>query len=184
VPPAGLEPDTLNSKFTELEETDERRAAELKETEQKLIDAFDVKSAAIVQAIRAQVDDLTGELRDQLTQVPGLSAEAQALEGPNRELVNLGLNTRTKYTIFSLQSEVEQLAAHLQHLIEQNKGAQFEVDNRARIAAYNAKALPFVQEAEVAAVSGDLVERRMAFLQKQEELAVKNEGAQVLVSDF
>jgi hypothetical protein len=43
---------------------------------------------------------------------------------------------------------VEQLAAHLQHLIEQNKGAQFEANNKARIAAYNAKALPFVQEAE------------------------------------
>jgi actinin alpha len=202
-PPAGLEPETLNEKFQALEALATRRerelSDELKATEQALIAAFDGKADALVNSVKNNRDrsqSLQGPLADQLTalnalydETPGYLADAGQLEAPNQELVDLGLNTRAKHTIFSVKSEVEQLIAHLKHLIEQNKGAQFEAENQRRIEEYNTKALPFLDEAQafdasLQAIEGDLVTRRTALLAKQAELSDKRAGAQVLVPVF
>jgi actinin alpha len=202
-PPAGLEPETLNSRFDNVEKTQAARSKELTDEvhalETALIGQFDEKAGAIAGKcveIKGRSDSLSGSLADQLTALQGLLEEAtpltgqtDALEAPNKELVDLGLETRSKYSLFSVRQDVETLLAHLKHLIEQNKGEQFAAANKARIDAYNAKALPYLEEAEafdasVSAVAGSLVERRTALIAKQEECTAKREAAQVLLPDF
>ena len=205
VPPVepGLEPEVLTTRFTDIEKTSETRraelTAELKELEQALIDSFDNKCQVVFDAakeILGRADSLEGELVEKWNALQGMLQEAlaekekaDALDGPNSELVSLGLNTRAKYTMFQVQTEVDILVTHLKHLIEQNEGAQFEAANQARINAYNAAAAPVLQEAKefqksVSEVTGTLVERRTALIAKQEELTVKREAAQFLVPMF
>ena len=199
----GLEPEALTAKFQQIEETSGTRRAELttelKELEQALIDAFDARCQEVFDAARdilGRADSLEGDLQQKWEALQGMLQEAlaekekaDALEGPNTELVSLGLNTRARYTMFQVQTEVDILVTHLKHLIEQNEGAQFEARNQARIDAYNAAAAPVLQEAKefqasVSEVTGNLVERRTALLAKQEELTVKREAAQFLVPMF
>ena len=198
IPPVqpGLEPEALTARFQELERTSETRrqelTAELKELEQALINAFDARCQTIVDSahsIRGRADVLTGGLEEQLATLEGMLHEAlieegngNQLAGPNNELVELQLNTRAKYTMFQVQTETELLVTHLKHLIEQNKGAQFEAANQARIAYYNSLAAPLLQEAQdfdasVSEVHGTLEERRTSLISMQSELNEKRNRA-------
>jgi actinin alpha len=206
-PPAGLEPETLNYRFADLEATDERRTneltQELKITEQALVDQFEGRAVSIVQrcqSVKAQADELTGDLNDQLVAledllqgVPALSAEANALRAPNQELVDLSLNTRAHYSYFIVESEAQQVESHLRHLIQQKTGEIALALHAARIEAYKAKAQIYVDrsrevEAEVQGVDqafvGSLEDKLLAYHGKMravEEFRVQLNG---LVPDY
>jgi len=201
-PPQGLEPESLDKIFEELEETQKTRRVELTELLHKLqkekIDAFDEKCQNILtnaEQIRGKSQQLEGTLEEKSATLSKLLEEAQALhpaseelKAPCDELIELKLNQRAKNTPYSVQNEVDQLISEIQHLIGQNMNATNEQNNANKIAEYNQKAQFYVDEiAQLDAslvIEGSLADRRTAFLEKQKEISTNRDGIKVLVPVF
>jgi len=103
------------------------------------------------------------------------------------QLVELKLNTRAKYTMFAMQSDISELISLLEHLLDQNQAGLIREEHEARIAAYNEKATVFNDEAvkfteEVKAISNatdlELRAQRDQLVEKLEELGKKREASQ------
>jgi len=202
VPPTGLEPETLNCTFKNLEETATSRrnelTGELKNMQNSKVDAFNCKCVSI-QGTLAEIQamcEVSGSLEEQkvtleklLEQASQTKPLAKELDEPYAELVDLKLNTRAKFTNISIANEVEQINRHISRLIEQNKAAIFEESNRKRIEEYNQFARKYVDDAKsfessVVSISGDLVSRRTELLQKQNELPSKRDSVNSLAPHF
>jgi len=162
-----------------------------------LIDAFDSGCTDIAQKIeeiRTNSLKLEGPLDQQRATLEGYLAEAKGFNdqlAPMQQafdkLCELKLNTRCKYTMFSMQSDISQLISHLEHLLEQNQAGLIREEHEARIAAYNEKATVFNDEAvafteAVQAISNstelELRQQRDQLVEKLEELGKKREASQ------
>ncbi|KAH0792888.1 putative alpha-actinin [Histomonas meleagridis] len=191
-PPEGLEPETLTKALEETEQIQGNRSTELKEILHNLqkskIDEFNEKCDAIANKCneireKSEQEDI---LNDLLEEAKGLSASE--LQAPYDELVQLQLNTRAKYTVYSIQSEIDQLVSLLTRLIDQKRARDIEKENKAKIDAYNEKAQVYVQESQDLKASleieGELEQRREHFINKIKEITEKREGVNNLNEDY
>ena len=190
--PEGLEPETLDKAFNEIEETqktlNQNLKELLKEIQHKLIEAFNEKCDEIAQKIEEirQKSEANEELEALLQEAQALSSEE--LKEPYNELVQLQLNTRAKYTVFSIQLEIDQLISYLTRLIDQLNAKNIEEENKKKINDYNEKAAVYVQEAQDLKASleieGSLQERRDHFIAKRQEVTEKREQVNNLNEDY
>lgn len=190
----GLEPQTLTAKFEEIEKTAADRRAELtailEDLQAKLIGAYDEAAdakIAIGEEIRAKADGLSGDLyeqRDALAQLLQQGQEAsenvKEIQPKFDELVELRLNNRVKRTVIAVESEFEQLIAYLNRLIESNKAAIFDYENKKKIQEYNDAAQKYLDEitalkGELEAIQGTLREQRAAYVEKSETIMQKRD---------
>ena len=196
--PEGLEPEALGVAFEDLEKTQETRrnelTDELHQIQKAKIDAFDEKCIAIAnqcEEIANKSNNLEGDVFQQGETIAKLIEEALALrptaaelKEPYDELVELNLNTRAKYTIYSIQNVVEQLIASLTRITDQNQASQIQENNNQKINNYNEKAQFYVDEAkelkESLQIDAELEVRRDHFIAKQKEITEKREGVNVL----
>jgi actinin alpha len=194
-PKEGLEPEALTKRSDEIEAAATQKRADLTEElnnlQNALIEAYDKAAEVKVQActeIKEKSDNLQGTLTEQKEILAGLLAQAEEGQGKVNELqpqydelVELRLATRVQKVVMVVQNEYDQLVAVINRLIELNKSALFDEENKARIQAYNDAAAVYVKEvAELAesikAIEGSSQEKRAAFIAKQEEVIQKREG--------
>lgn len=202
-PKEGLDVESLDNAFNDLEETQAQTRArvtqELHDLEDALLKEFDEKCQAITSQandIKERSGSLNGSLKEQGETLQSLLSEAnellpnvETLQEPYDELTSLNLSQKTNNTPYSVRNTVEQVISHLNRLIDQNNAAIIEEENQAKIAAYNAKAQKYVDEEKaleqsLSEIQGSTDERRDAWLNKQEEITQKREAVNELVPDF
>ncbi|EAY20557.1 actinin, putative [Trichomonas vaginalis G3] len=190
-----LLPPNLNLKFEEIEKTASDRRDELtkilEELQAKLIKAFDEAAnakIAVCDDINNKAINLTGDLYEQRDALNNYLQQAQEAAGTVKELqpqfvelVELRLNNRVKRTVIAVDGEFEQLIATIKRLIEGNKAAIFEYENKKKIEEYNQAAQKYVDEVaqlkqDLEAIAGELREQRAANVDKSEEIIQKRNG--------
>ena len=202
VPPTGLEPETLTEKFNNVEETAVSRrkevSEELKNKQAEMVESFVVSCASIEQnldqiskdaSLEGTLEERRDRLEELLVKAESTRPDVSSLDAPYQELVDLKLNTRSKYTNISISNITEQTITVIKRLIEQNKAELYQQGINIRIEEYNSKATQYVNEAtefekEVLAITGHLSERRSSYIEKQSQLSSKRDGVDVLVPFF
>jgi len=202
-PPVGFSTEDLNTKFQTLETIAPQRRSELtielKDLQNQKLQSFEAAASKLVnqsEKLRDESNKLEGTsdmkipvLEKLITEAEALQTEIPTIQAPFDELVELKLNTRTKFTVLATKEEADKVLLHLNHLLQQNRAAKFSGDNEARIAAYNAKAMVFDGEVqnlsnEIKAISGSIAERRTQLLSKSEEVVEKRSHVVELNGDF
>jgi hypothetical protein len=176
-----------------------RLIIDLQKIYDEMVATFNAAAAVVLEkitGIRSVADAASGtdqEVRTiyvgQIDAADAAQADVTGLEPAYTELTQFKLNLLVKTSLDDVMSELGLVLMHLCHLLQWKDGEIALKARQARIAAFKAKALPFVEEAEefdrsVSATEGDLITRRTVYLQKQVELTGLRDGATVLVPDF
>jgi uncharacterized Ntn-hydrolase superfamily protein len=128
---------------------------ELQKIYDEMVANFNAAAALVLEkiaAIRNAADTASGtdqEVRAiYVEQIEAAEADVTGLEPAFNELIEYKLNLRVKQTVEKVRTELDLLQIHLRHVLQAKDNKIATKVRQARIAGYNAKALPFVQEAE------------------------------------